>query len=147
MGEGAGFSATFTDADDGNAPIVGMSVVFRINGASDGSPVEPDVVASTTTGAGGIATGNPTLALHPGTYSLEVCGSRLGKHKGKCIVVAYTVLRRPTTLVYSGVSTAEYSDPAALRATLRDGISSAPLAAKLVSFTIGSQSASGTTAM
>lgn len=144
-GEGAGFSATFTDADDGNAPIVGMSVVFRINGASDGPPVEPDVVASTTTGAGGIATGNPTLALHPGTYSLEVCGSRLGKHKGKCIVVAYTVLRRPTTLVYSGVSTAEYSDPAALRATLRDGLSSAPLAGKLVSFTIGSQSASGTT--
>ena len=116
-GEGAGFSATFTDADDGNAPIVGMSVVFRINGASDGPPVEPDVVASTTTGAGGIATGNPTLALHPGTYSLEVCGSRLGKHKGKCIVVAYTVLKRPTTLVYSGVSTAEYSRS---RCTSRD---------------------------
>ena len=143
-GEGAGFSATFTDADDGNAPIVGMSVVFRINGASDGPPVEPDVVASTTTGAGGIATGNPTLALHPGTYSLEVCGSRLASTR--------KVHRRR-------VHRAETSDDARLLGCLDGGVlrsrcasgdaarrdSSAPLARKLVSFTIGSQSASGTT--
>jgi M6 family metalloprotease-like protein len=144
-GEGAGFSATFTDADDGNAPIVGMPVVFRIDGSSAGLPVQPDIVTNTTSGAGGIATGNPTLSLRPGTYSFVVCGSRFGKHAAKCIFITYTVLKRPTTLVYSGVSTAEYSDPAALRATLRDGISSAPLAGKTIAFTLGSQGASGVT--
>ena len=65
MGEGASFSATVTDADAGNAPIVGMPVVFRIDGASAALPFEPDLISNTTSGAGGIASANPTLTLLP----------------------------------------------------------------------------------
>lgn len=144
-GEGAGFSAVVTDADDGNAPIVGMTVTFRIDGVRPGFPAQPDVIATTTSGPGGIASANPTLALEPGTYDFIVCASRFGKHKAKCFFADYTVLRRPTTLVYSGDSTAEYSDPAAVRATLTDGLSGVPLPGKTVDFTIGSQSASDAT--
>jgi uncharacterized delta-60 repeat protein len=56
-----------------------------------------------------------------------------------------TVKKRPTTLVYTGDGSEQYSDQQFLKAELRDQLTNSVLTAKLISFTIGSQSASATT--
>ncbi|OGO39459.1 MAG: hypothetical protein A2W35_18405 [Chloroflexi bacterium RBG_16_57_11] len=63
--------------------------------------------------------------------------------------ITVTVSRRPTGLVYSGATSGQYSDPVTLLATLTDNgggsLQGTMLPQKSVSFTIGSQTASGTT--
>ena len=66
--------------------------------------------ATATTDGSGVATANPLLTVLPGTYLLTV-STPSGKHAPASITVAYTVERRPTTIVYTGVHTAEYSRP------------------------------------
>jgi len=56
-----------------------------------------------------------------------------------------TVVQRPTVTTYTGATTGDYHDSVTLGATLVDGATSDPLANKTVSFTLGSQSCSGTT--
>jgi M6 family metalloprotease-like protein len=55
------------------------------------------------------------------------------------------VLRRPATIQYTGDTTAEYSDPAVVSAIVRDGLSGAGLAGRVVTFTIDEQVARATT--
>jgi hypothetical protein len=52
------------------------------------------------------------------------------------------VVRRPTTIVYTGDRTGDYHDPAKLTAILTDTLSGAPLAGKTVDFGLGTQTAS-----
>jgi hypothetical protein len=63
--------------------------------------------------------------------------------------ITITVGKRATTLVYSGDASKQYSDPAALKATLTDNgggsLQETPISGKSVSFTLGSQSTSATT--
>jgi hypothetical protein len=56
-----------------------------------------------------------------------------------------TVTKRPTTIVYNGASTGQYSDPAAVSALLTDTASGNPVSGRTVAFTIGVLSASTTT--
>jgi VCBS repeat-containing protein len=63
--------------------------------------------------------------------------------------VKITVQKRPTALVYSGTTSAQYSDRTVVQATLADdgggSFQDAPLAGKTIGFTIGAQSTSATT--
>ncbi|MEU8006185.1 Ig-like domain-containing protein [Catellatospora sp. NPDC049111] len=54
------------------------------------------------------------------------------------------VVRRPLSLSYTGVTTVDYSDVAALSAVVRDGITNNPVAGKQVTFTVAGQSLTGT---
>ncbi len=60
-------------------------------------------------------------------------------------VQTVTVVQRPTVTTYTGATTGDYHDSVTLGATLVDGATTDPLANKTVSFTLGSQSCSGTT--
>ena len=50
------------------------------------------------------------------------------------------VVERPTTLVYTGATTADYSDPAAVSAVLTDTATGTPLSGKSIDFALGTQS-------
>lgn len=56
-----------------------------------------------------------------------------------------TVTKRAVTIAYSGASTGQYSDPAAVSASLIDTASGAPVSGRAVSFTIGILSTSTST--
>jgi hypothetical protein len=51
----------------------------------------------------------------------------------------------PSSLTYTGITSGQYSDPIALSATLKDLTTNSPLSGKTVTFTIGTQTATGTT--
>ncbi len=138
-GEGAGFVATVKDADDGLAPIAGAEVTFRLQRSADAQEV------TVTTDSSGVARANPAITLPPGEYRLAVRVKRLGKHQSASTITDYTVERRATAIDYTGATTAEYSDPAAVSAVLTDGIGGTPLAGKPLGFTLGTQSSTGTT--
>ena len=53
--------------------------------------------------------------------------------------ITVTVGERATTLVYSGDSSAQYSDPATVTATLTDTLTGDPIVGKTINFTIESQ--------
>lgn len=53
--------------------------------------------------------------------------------------------RRPTALAYTGATNADYSDPATVSAVLTDGLSGTPMTGKAIDFSLGTQTASGTT--
>jgi len=138
-GTPAGFEATLNDLTDPTETIVGASVTFML---SDG--VNSQTVMATSNGIGVVSV-NPTLAVPIGTYTLTISMPRHGKHDAASTTVAYEVTKRPTTIVYSGDTTAEYSDPATFRATLTDAVDGAPLSSRTLSFSLGTQSASGLT--
>jgi len=55
------------------------------------------------------------------------------------------VIIAQSSLTYTGGTSGQYSDPVALSATLKDLATSSPISGKTVSFTIGTQTATGTT--
>jgi M6 family metalloprotease-like protein len=136
--EPAGFAALVSDPDDaGSPPVPSVPVTFNLGGGA--------LIVTASTTLSGIATASPILTLLPGTYTLVVSTPRVGKHAPATISLPYTVERRPTTLLYTGVTAAEYSDPAVASAILTDSLSGMPLTGKPVGFTLGSQSAPATT--
>jgi PKD repeat protein len=103
-----------------------------------------------TTDASGVDLRHPTHAYAaPGTYTVALRVSDEDGGTSSTATASVTIGKRATKLVYAGVSEAQYSDSAALSATLTDdGGGSAqgtPIAGKTVTFTIGSQSTSGST--
>ena len=138
-GEPAGFRAQVNDVTDPTDIVAGATITFTL---SDGVSTQ---TATAVTDASGLATANPILTVLPGNYSLAVSMARFGKHDAASASATYTVERRPTTLIYTGDLTAEYSDPAAVSAVLTDTLSGAPLAGKPITFTLGTQSATATT--
>jgi M6 family metalloprotease-like protein len=138
-GEPANFQAQLSDITDPSDTIAGATVTFTL---SDGVNT---LSATALTDGTGLAVASPILTVPPGNYNLTISSARSGKHDAAATSVAYTVERRPTTLVYTGDLTADYSDPAAVTAVLSDTLSGAPLGGQLVTFTLGTQSASATT--
>jgi hypothetical protein len=55
------------------------------------------------------------------------------------------VIKRATEITYTGDTSGQYSDTVALSATLEDDATGTPLAAKTVTFTVGTQTTSATT--
>jgi M6 family metalloprotease-like protein len=140
-GEPAGFRARVTDPDTGDSPVAGDPVTFRLDEVGGSNTLS---VTQATDGGGG-ASASPTLTVPAGAYTLTVSVPRLTRHASASIATPYTVIRRPTTIVYGGDLTQDYHDPATLTATLTDTISGAPLGSKPVSFTLGTQGAPATT--
>jgi hypothetical protein len=138
-GEQAGFAVQATDVTDPSDIVNGATVNFSL---SDGTNT---LSASAVTDAAGVATANPTLTVPPGNYTLTISMPRHGKHGAATTTVAYTVEKRPTTLVYTGDLTAEYSDPTTLSAVLTDALNGMPLSGKEITFDLGSQTANATT--
>ena len=100
---------------------------------------------------GGVYSGSSTNSL-----SLTNVPFAMNGYKYQCFVTGgcstetsesalLTVLKRPTTLAYGGDLTVQYTDLVHLTATLTDNLSGLGLDGKLVTFTIGSQSITGTT--
>jgi hypothetical protein len=110
-----------------------------------GAPVGASIVANT-----GAFTWTPTnsqIGLH--TFKVKVIdnGTPAKYHEEEITV---TVSQRVTKVVYqaNGATTAQYSDPAALKAKLFDitnGLPGTPISSKTISFTIGTQSISDAT--
>jgi M6 family metalloprotease-like protein len=137
-GEPAGFRAVLTEAG-GPWPVAGSQVTFRVSGSGG------TFVATATTDAAGIAAANPTMPLRPGTYDLLVTAARNARWAGAGVRLQYVVEPRPTVLAYTGVTAAQWSDPASVSAQLTDGITGAPLPGKLVTLSIGGQAITLTT--
>jgi VCBS repeat-containing protein len=131
------WNETFTfDADATDADLPENTLTFSLSGAPSGADINPST---------GVFTWTPTceqIASH--TFSVIVTdnGSPVLSDSQS---VTLTVTRRATTLVYSGVTAGQYSDPAAVTATLRDAATNAALSGKTVTFDLASLSASDDT--
>lgn len=93
-----------------------------------------------------------TLSISKSTFNTTNIGANnvvltvtdASGNNSNCTAVV-TILKRPTTLVYTGDGTEQYSDRQTLTATLNDQLTGTPLASKTIGFVIGSQSKSGST--
>jgi hypothetical protein len=117
---------------------------------SSEDPDSPDTatysLASGPVGAsvspGGVFTWTPT-ASQVGPHLITV---RVTDTAGAFTQTAFTVSvsRRATAVLYTGVSSGQYSDPAALSAVVTDVLSGAPVPGRVVTFTIGALGVSAT---
>jgi hypothetical protein len=120
------FSSGFSDNR-----VTGDSLVFGYDVAFEDAHVGSNKSVNFTNIVinGGADEGNYTLVTLSGTAQASIT-------------------RRPTTLTYTGATTGQYSDPADLRAVLRDATSGGVISGKTVVFSLGSQGpVSGTTAV
>jgi hypothetical protein len=99
-------------------------------------------------GAGSTATitVTPPLTAAAGLYTLNATGtSQTDASVTSSCSFTVNVVRRPTTIVYTGAIGGDYHDGAHLQATLTDTLSGMPLAAENVDFALGTQTASAIT--
>jgi uncharacterized repeat protein (TIGR01451 family) len=68
----------------------------------------------------------------------------IGSNNTSAAVQTY-VAKRPTTLTYTGASNGQYSDPAGLKATLKDTATNDPVANATVTFVVGTQTMTAVT--
>jgi hypothetical protein len=126
------FTASASDAD-----LPANALTFSLDpGAPAGASIDPASGAFTWTPAAA------QVGSHAITIRVTDNGSPIANDSE---TITVEVGRRATALVYSGDPSAQYSDPAALRATLTDVLAAAGIPSKTISFTIGTQSGSGTT--
>ena len=96
----------------------------------------------------GVASPNfPTIAnrkLNVGTHTFVWTAVDVNGNSSECTTVV-TVLKRPTTLTYSGDLEEQYSDQVDLSATLIDDVSLLGVYGKIINFKIGSQSVTAVT--
>lgn len=129
------FTAAAADPD-----LPENTLTFTLVGAPDGATIDQATgLATWTPGQDQIGTHAFTVRVTDGPPPDGI--SPLFDEE----TVTVTVDRRPTTLVYSGDYLEQYSDQVTLKATLTDTPTGAPVSGKLVTFEIGSQSASAYT--
>ncbi|THH35482.1 HYR domain-containing protein [Neolewinella litorea] len=79
-----------------------------------------------------------------GTFNVTLTAQDASGNSDDCQTTV-RVLKRPTTLVYQGEESVQYSDTVALQALLTDDLSGGGIAGQTVVFTIGDQTVSATT--
>jgi len=129
------FALSFTaSATDPDVPV--NTLTYSLVGAPVGAAIDP------TTGG---FTWTPTSA-QVGPHSITVRVTDNGTpvlHADQ--IVAVTVEKHPTTVVYTGALTGPYAAPVTVSAILTDGATSTPLAGKSISFTLSALSTSALT--
>ncbi|HWI66075.1 MAG TPA: Ig-like domain repeat protein, partial [Symbiobacteriaceae bacterium] len=104
-------SLTATLLDEGNAPISGATVTFRVNGGA---------ALTASTDASGVATRAYTPTLAPGTYPITVdFAGTVNYNAATQATATLTVTKANTTITASDVTIA-YNQAGSLTATLRD---------------------------
>jgi M6 family metalloprotease-like protein len=109
-------------------------------------------VAAQTQTLAAAASGTATVQLTvpadtpTGQYTLQAVGiSTADSGVTSRWPITVDVVKRASTLAYTGATDADYSDPAVVSARLTDNLSGAGVAGKSVSFTLGSQNATAVT--
>ena len=141
---GTAVSVTFPVMNTGEAAD---TFAFTATGLPAGWTATTDT-KTLAAGASSTATISVTLPLSAptGVVTLNAVGtSQSDSSVSTSSAFKVNVVRRPTTISYTGDLTADYHDPASLSAVLTDTISGLPLDSKSVGFTLGTQSASATT--
>jgi Bacterial Ig-like domain (group 3) len=135
-------SATLIEDNTGNPVDPGKTVTFTItNGTNQQS-------CNGTTNASGAASCSFVLTLTPGT-GYTVSASFAGDtdyENGSAGPLAYTVNHEESFLVYKGATSGDFSDQVTFKAVLtEDSANGTLLGSRLVKFTLGTQSCTGTT--
>lgn len=127
------FTATTTvDAPGSGTP--GGSVQFQDNGTDLGPPQSLDGGGQASITTSDLSVGNHTISAFYTSDSANFLSS-----SGS---TTQEVDKARTTLAYDGATSADFDDPAVLSARLTRTDNSAPVAGKLVTFTMGSESCS-----
>ena len=142
-------SATVTVEDNVNPDAQCQDISVYL-GEFDGCTVSitPDQVDNGSNDACGIASlsvaPNSFDASNEGANAVTLTVTDVNGNVSTCGATV-TVLRRPTTLTYTGDLDEQYSDYVDLSATLTDALSGNPIEGKTITFTIGSRSGSAVT--
>lgn len=137
-GNAFGFTASATDAD-----IPANTLTFSLDSAPAGASIDSNTGAFSWT---------PTmLQIGMHTFTVRVTDNGSPNLSDKQSSVTINVGKRPTTLVYTGDGSEQYSDSQALSATLTDNggdtMQGSQLSGKTVGFVIGSQNTSAATSV
>ncbi|PHN02153.1 T9SS type A sorting domain-containing protein [Flavilitoribacter nigricans] len=123
-----------------------LEVYIEPDGTYTLSPDDVDAIGGNSTDNCGIAAldvmPSHFSGLGPNAVTLTV--TDLGGNSSDCSTNV-TVIKRPTTLTYTGEQRVQYSDAVQLRAQLTDDVNGAGIGGQTVNFTIGQQSASALT--
>ncbi len=128
--ETVSFSATASDPD-------GNTLTFAL-----GDDAPPGATIDPSTGAFSWTPGSSDVGTHPVTIRVSDDGS---PSMEDFETITITVGKRPTTVVYGGAVTSQYSDVASFTASLADAGDATPVEGATIGFTVGSQSSSGST--
>jgi uncharacterized repeat protein (TIGR01451 family) len=131
-GDALPVAAVLTDGF--GAPIAGAQLTFTLEGHE----------ISSSTGANGAARAEIVPASAPGTATLSVSFAGDAAHDPATTTATVTIDREDTVVRYAGPMLLDGSAATAVHATLRENDGS-PIAGRLVTFQIGSTSASATT--
>jgi hypothetical protein len=130
-GNNIGFTATASDSD-----LPANSLSFSLIGGPAGAGINS-------------ATGLFAWTPLPGQIGMHTFTVRVTDNGTPSLfdeeTITVTVTKRPTTLVYGGDLSEQYSDQASLSATLTDSQTGLPIAGRTVGFVIGTQNTSGVT--
>ncbi len=99
-----------------------------------------------TGGSCALGTANVQLTVPvnavPGLHSINATGrSTSDPNVTSSAMVTVNVVKRGSTLVYTGATTADYSDPAVVSAVLTDTATGQPIGSRAVDITLGTQAA------
>jgi hypothetical protein len=136
-------------ADDYHDPA---TLSAHLGGAPTGSTVHFTLGSQscdgTTDGSGNASCTLSSLTQAPGAYTVTAsyAGATAGvvTYTPSTTSAHFTISREETAVAYTGSTTSDYNDATTLSATLKED-GATPLAAQTITFTLGSQSCSGTT--
>ncbi|WP_246050251.1 T9SS type A sorting domain-containing protein [Neolewinella litorea] len=140
--------ATVT-VEDNVAPVADcqpLTIYLSSEGTYTLSQTDAEAIGGGSSDACGIAslTVPATQFTAAGTYPVTLTATDNHGNASTCATTA-TVVKRPTTLTYTGDDGVQYSDELALSAVLRDQLTGSGIAGQTVTFTLGSQTISAVT--
>ena len=121
-------AATLTRTDT-NQPVAGQVLKLAVGAESCTTPV---------TNSSGVGTCSVTLQDVPASYQASATFDPTSQFLGSSAQASFDVTKQPTTLTYTGPTTARYHDAVTLTAQLKEGTGNPVDPAASVAFTLGS---------
>jgi hypothetical protein len=118
-----------------SAPIPGQTITFTLGTQS----------CAGTTDASGVAACSITLNQAPGSYTVTASFSGSANQQASSDSRGFTITAVATVTAYTGETTQNYHDIANLSATLVEQGTLVPIPGQTITFTLGTQSCTGTT--